>query len=49
MQGQGEIKKSVTYTYPNMIVNVHRPDLTEEEKERRMTSVKEAVIKMFKN
>ena len=40
----GEVQ---TFTYDNMIVRVHRPDLTEEERKRRMKSIQSAAEKLL--
>ncbi len=37
-----------TFTYPNAIVRVHRPDLAEDERARRMTEVKKSAEKLLK-
>ena len=39
MRSQDTYKEVKTYVYPNAIVRVHRPDLTEEERERRMKNL----------
>ncbi|KSV60287.1 hypothetical protein [Acetivibrio ethanolgignens] len=39
MRGQDTYKEVKTYTYPNAIVRVYIPDLTEEERERRMKNL----------
>jgi ribosome recycling factor len=45
MEGQREIQ---TFTYPNMIVRVHFPDLTEEENKRRMKRLHQAAAEILK-
>lgn len=45
MSGQSEIK---TFTYPNMIVRVHLPDLTDEEQKRRMKQIHKAAEELLK-
>ena len=45
MSGQREIK---TFTYPNMVVRVHFPDLTDEEHERRMKKLRKAAEELLK-
>lgn len=40
----GEVQ---TFTYENAIVRVHRPDLTEEERKKRMKSIKRAAEKLL--
>lgn len=39
MSGQREMQ---VFTYPNMIVRVHFPDISNEEHERRMKKIKKA-------
>lgn len=36
-----------TYTYPNAVVNVYRPVLTDEEAKRRMDAVKKAAAELL--
>lgn len=43
MNGQCE-----TFTYPNAIVRVHFPDLSEEENSKRMKLIKTAAIELLK-
>lgn len=45
MNGQRETK---TFEYPNMIVRVHFPDLSEEENNRRMRRIKIAATELLK-
>ena len=45
MEGQREVQ---TFTYPNMIVRVHFPDLTEEENKRRMKRLHQAAAEILK-
>ena len=45
MEGQREVQ---TFTYPNMIVRVHFPDLTEEENKRRMKCLHQAATEILK-
>lgn len=42
MKNQDTYKEVKTFIYPNAIVRVHRPDLTDEERERRMNNIKKA-------
>lgn len=50
MQGQADTYKEVrTFTYPNMTVRVHIPDLTEEQKSRRMKAVHKAAAELLKS
>ena len=37
-----------TFTYSNAIVRVHIPDLTPEERERRMKAVRKATVDLMK-
>lgn len=45
MNGQREIK---TFTYPNAIVRVHFPDLSDEENEKRMKRIRKAAEELLK-
>lgn len=45
MNGQSEIK---TFTYPNAVVRVHFPDLTDEENKRRMNQIHKAAMELLK-
>ena len=45
MSGQCEIK---TFTYPNMVVRVHLPDLTDEEQKKRMKKLYKATEELLK-
>jgi len=45
MNGQSEIK---TFTYPNAVVRVHFPDLTDEENKRRMKQIHNAAMELLK-
>jgi len=45
MDGQREIK---TFTYPNMVVRVHFPDLTDEENDKRMKKIHKAAEEVLK-
>ena len=46
--GQDTYKEVREFKYPNAVVRVHIPDLTEEERERRMKAVKIAAEKLMK-
>ena len=46
MEGQRE---ELTFTYPNMIVRVHFPDLTNEENKRRMKKIHKAAEELLKD
>ena len=39
----GEVQ---TFTYDNMVVRVHRPSLTEEERKKRLKSIEKAAEKL---
>ena len=41
-------KETKLFTYPNMVVRVHIPDLSEEEREQRMKAIKRATIELMK-
>ena len=45
MEGQREVQ---TFTYPNMIVRVHFPDLTAEENKRRLQCLHQAAVAILK-
>lgn len=45
MEGQREVK---TFTYPNVVVRVHFPDLTDEENEMRMKKIHKAAADILK-
>lgn len=45
MDGQREVK---TFTYPNAIVRVHFPDLSEEENKKRMKKIQKAAAELLK-
>ena len=45
MEGQRETK---VFTYPNAIVRVHFPDLTDEEQKRRMKQIHKAAMDLLK-
>lgn len=49
MKGQDTYKEVRTFTYPNCIVRVHIPDLTEEERARRMQEIHNAAAKLLKS
>ena len=50
MQKKEDTYKEVrTFTYPNAIVRVHLPDLTPDERERRMRKVKKAAEDLLKS
>ena len=37
------------FTYPNMVVRVHRPDITQEEHNRRMKQIHKAAENVLKS
>ena len=45
MEGQSEIK---VFTYPNMIVRVHFPDLSDAENERRKKKIQISAAELLK-
>ena len=45
MNGQSETK---VFTYPNAIVRVHFPDLTDEEQQKRMKKLHKAAAELLK-
>lgn len=45
---QDTYKEVKIFTYPNCIVRVHIPDLTEEERERRMNNLKKVTANFMK-
>ena len=45
MSGQSEI---LTFNYPNMVVRVHLPDLTDEEQKVRMKRIYKATEELLK-
>lgn len=49
MKGQVDTYKEVkVFTYPNMVVRVHIPDLTEEERQRRRKNLAKAAEALMK-
>lgn len=50
MQGQVDTYKEVkSFTYPNMTVRVHIPDLTTEERTKRMKAIHKAASELLKS
>ncbi len=43
------IRETKTFTYPNMIVRVHFPDISEEERERRMNIIRQAACRVLQH
>ena len=49
MKGQVDTyKETKVFTYPNMIVRVHIPDLTDAERNRRMKTISKAAEALLK-
>lgn len=48
MQCQDTYKEVKTFTYPNMTVRVHIPDLDEQERSRRMKAIHKAASELLK-
>ena len=48
MRGQDTYKEVRTFNFPNMTVRVHIPDLTDDERKRRMDEIKKAAIDLLK-
>lgn len=49
MPKQDVYKETRVYEYPNAIVRVHIPDLSDEEQNRRMATLKAAAAEVLKN
>lgn len=49
MKQQDTYKEVRTFTYPNMIVRVHIPDLDEAERKRRMAEIEKAAIRLLRS
>lgn len=49
MKKQDTYKEVKTFVYPNMIVRVHIPDLTEEERARRYKQIYAAAAELLKS
>jgi ribosome recycling factor len=50
MQGQADTYKEIkTFEHPNAIVRVYVPDLTKEERSRRMKAVHKAAAELLKS
>lgn len=50
MQKKEDTYKEVrTFTYPNAVVRVHMPDLTPDERNRRMRKVEKAAADLLKS
>jgi hypothetical protein len=45
--GQDVYKEVVTMEFPNMIARVHIPDLTEDERNRRMRLIYDATVNLL--
>lgn len=48
MIGQDAYKEVVTMEFPNMIARIHIPDLTEEERKRRMQMIYNATANLLR-
>lgn len=48
MKGQDTYKETRTFEFPNWIVRVHIPDLTEDERARRMKAIHDAAADLLK-
>lgn len=49
MKGQADTYKEVKeYIYPNAIVRVHIPDLTDEERKRRLKAIHDAAAELLR-
>ena len=48
LKGQDKYKEPITIVYPNMIATVHFPDLTENERKRRMSQIYAATANLLK-
>ena len=42
-------KETKIFEYPNAIVRVHIPDISQEERERRMTQINKAAAELLKS
>lgn len=49
MKSQDTYKEIKTFTYPGMTIRVHIPDLTEEERARRMKRIAKAAEALLKD
>lgn len=47
MKCQDTYKEVRTFTYPNCIIRVHIPDITEEERARRMQRIHDAAAELI--
>lgn len=43
------MKEAITYTYPNAIIRVHTPELTAEERARRMKRIYDAAEALLRS
>lgn len=48
MKGQDVYKEVVTIEFPNMVARIHIPDLTEEERKKRMQRIYDATINLLR-
>lgn len=49
MKGQDHYKEVKTFNFPGMIARVHIPDLTEEERARRMSAIHKQAANLLKS
>lgn len=48
MKGQDSYKKVITIELPNMVARVHIPDLTDDERKRRMQQIYDATANILR-
>ena len=48
MKNQDTYRETKVFTFPNMVARVHIPDITEAERERRMTAIHKAAANLLK-
>ena len=49
MKGKDTYKETRTIFFPNMVVTVHFPDITEDERKRRMKIIHDASAELLKS
>ena len=49
MRGQDTYKETITMSFPNMVAKIHFPDLTEQERKRRMLLIHKASANLLKS
>lgn len=48
MKGQADTYKEIkTFTYPDMVIRVHFPDLSDDERQRRMKAIEKAAAALI--